>query len=66
MVAINWLALQGHAPTETERSQPICSGCRKDGALVSAVQRCQLAGKRCSNDRTLWREFILQSANRFP
>jgi len=22
MVAINWLALQGHAPTETERSQP--------------------------------------------
>ena len=29
MVAINWLALQGHAPTETERSQPDLFGLQK-------------------------------------
>jgi hypothetical protein len=29
MVAINWLALHGHAPTETERSQPYLFGLQK-------------------------------------
>ena len=29
MVAINWLAQQGHAPTETERSQPDLFGLQK-------------------------------------
>ncbi|MFQ6331898.1 barstar family protein, partial [Nocardia sp. CWNU-33] len=39
IVAIKWLATMAMHPPEPRDNNPICSGCRRDGALVSDEQK---------------------------